>query len=75
MTKADIVERIQIDVGLSKKESTALLESVFSIMKKTLESGKNLKISGFGNFVVKQKRDRRGRKTREPSSGFRLSQN
>ena len=46
MTKADIVERIQIDVGLSKKESTALLESVFSIMKKTLESGKNLKISG-----------------------------
>ena len=61
MTKVDIVERIQANVGFSKKESAALLESVFSIMKKTIEAGENIKISGFGNFTVKQKKDRRGR--------------
>jgi integration host factor subunit alpha len=38
-----------------------MVEAVFSIMKNTLESGDNLKISGFGSFIVKQKSDRRGR--------------
>ena len=38
-----------------------MLETVFAIMKSTLESGEKLKISGFGNFEVKQKADRRGR--------------
>lgn len=61
MTKADIVEKIQTNIGLSKKESTELMETVFSVMKTTLESGETLKISGFGSFVVKQKNDRRGR--------------
>lgn len=61
MTKADIAERIQAGTGLSKKESTEMMEAVFSIMKSTLESGETLKISGFGSFIVKQKADRRGR--------------
>ena len=61
MTKADILERIHVTIGVSKKESIELLEAVFSLMKTTLESGESLKISGFGNFVVKQKKDRRGR--------------
>ena len=61
MTKADIFEKVQEAIGLSKKESAEMVEAVFSIMKSTLESGENLKISGFGNFVVKQKADRRGR--------------
>lgn len=61
MTKADIAERIQARIGLSKKESSEMMEALFSIMKSTLESGETLKISGFGNFVVKQKNDRRGR--------------
>lgn len=61
MTKADITERIQAGTSLSKKESTEMMEAVFTIMKTTLESGENLKISGFGNFIVKQKADRRGR--------------
>ena len=61
MTKADIVERISSELGFSKKESSDLLEGVISIIKTTLESGENLKISGFGNFIVKQKADRRGR--------------
>ena len=61
MTKADIVERIQTRTGLTKKEASEMMETVFSIMKTTLEQGENLKISGFGSFVVRQKADRRGR--------------
>lgn len=61
MTKADIVEKIYEKVGLSKKESAELVELVFDIMKNTLESGDKIKIAGFGNFVVKEKADRRGR--------------
>ena len=61
VTKADIFEKVQEAIGLSKKESAEMVEAVFSIMKSTLESGENLKIFGFGNFVVKQKADRRGR--------------
>ena len=61
MKKVDIAERIHTNTGLSKKESAEMLEAVLSIMKNTLESGKKLKISGFGNFEVKQKKDRRGR--------------
>ena len=38
-----------------------MMEEVFSIIKSTLEQGENLKIAGFGNFMVKQKNDRRGR--------------
>ena len=61
MTKADIAEKIQAGVGLSKKESAEMMEAVFSLMKETLESGETLKISGFGSFIVKEKADRRGR--------------
>lgn len=61
MTKADIAERIQSVTGLNKKDSIEVLELVLSIMKSTLEQGEALKISGFGNFVVKEKKDRRGR--------------
>ncbi len=61
MTKADIVERIHQRIGFSKKESAEMVETVFSILKSTLEAGEKIKIAGFGNFVVKQKADRRGR--------------
>lgn len=61
MTKADIVERIYVSTGMTQKESSEMVETVFSIMKSTLETGETLKISGFGSFVVKQKNDRRGR--------------
>jgi integration host factor subunit alpha len=61
MTKADIVEKIYDKVGFSKKESAELVEMVFDIIKGTLEKGDKIKIAGFGNFVVKEKADRRGR--------------
>ena len=61
MTKADIVEKIYEKVGFSKKESAELVEMVFDIIKNTLEKGDKIKLAGFGNFVVKEKADRRGR--------------
>lgn len=61
MTKADIVERIYEKVGFSKKEATEVVESIFDIIKKYLESDDKVKISGFGNFVVNEKHPRKGR--------------
>ena len=61
MTKADIVERIYEKVGFSKKEATDVVESIFGIIKGRLEKGEKVKISGFGIFVINEKRPRKGR--------------
>jgi len=61
MTKAEIVEQIYERVGFSKKEAAELVEKVFQIIKETLAEGEKVKISGFGNFVVRQKNARKGR--------------
>jgi integration host factor subunit alpha len=61
MTKADIIESIYEKVGLSKEESSRIVELVLETLKETLENGEKVKISGFGNFVVRTKRSRRGR--------------
>lgn len=61
MTKADVVKIICEKMGLGLKESTEIVDQVFEILKETLESGEKIKISGFGNFAVRQKRPRRGR--------------
>ncbi len=70
MTKADMVEKIYEKVGFSKKESAELVEAVFDIIKSTLEKGEKIKIAGFGNFVVKEKADRRGR---NPQTGEEIT--
>ncbi len=70
MTKVDIFEKVQECLGFTRKESAEMVEAVFAIMKSTLETGETLKISGFGNFVVKQKADRRGR---NPHTGESLT--
>lgn len=61
MTKAEIVEAIYEKIGFSKKESAEIVEMVFDTIKETLEKGERIKISGFGNFLVRQKRPRIGR--------------
>ncbi len=61
MTKAEIVEQIYERVGFSKKEAAELVEKVFEIIKETLAEGEKVKISGFGNFVVRGKNSRKGR--------------
>lgn len=62
MTKADIVQAVYARLGgFSKKESADLVDLVFETMKETLGRGEKIKISGFGNFVLRDKRARQGR--------------
>ncbi len=69
ITKADIVERVYQKIGFSKKESSELVESVFSTLKATLKKGEKVKISGFGNFLVREKKKRTGR---NPQTGEQM---
>jgi len=61
LTKIDIVEQVAAKCGYSKLEAADLVESVFESIKGALEAGENVKISGFGNFVLRDKRSRMGR--------------
>jgi integration host factor subunit alpha len=61
LTKAELIESIYEKIGFSKKEASDIVEMIFETLKITLEKGEKVKISGFGNFVVRQKRPRIGR--------------
>jgi integration host factor subunit alpha len=62
MTKAEIIDCVYEKVGgFSKKESAEVVEAVFETMKDVLSQGDKVKISGFGNFVVREKKERIGR--------------
>jgi integration host factor subunit alpha len=66
LTKAQIVESIQNHLGLPKNRSAQIVESLLEIIKKTLENGEDVLVSGFGKFCVKEKKERRGR---NPANG------
>lgn len=71
MTKADIIENVYERVGgFSKKEAAQIVEAVFDIIKVTLEDGEKIKLSGFGNFVVRDKKSRIGR---NPQTGDEIT--
>ena len=71
MTKADLVDVIYEKVGgFSKKEAAEVVEAVFDVMKGTLGKGESIKVSGFGNFVVRRKTQRIGR---NPQSGHPIT--
>jgi len=60
MTKADLVEIVYEKIGgLSKKESQDIVEKIFETMKASLKQGDKIKISGFGNFTLRDKRPRK----------------
>lgn len=61
LTKADLVERVFEQAGLSKREATDVIELIFQHMKDRLQRGDKVKISGFGNFIVRHKKPRVGR--------------
>jgi len=61
MTKADLVNKIFEQIGGTKKESADLVEKLFDVMKNTILEGDSIKISGFGNFIVRTKKPRVGR--------------
>ena len=67
MTKAEIIDAVYEKVGgFSKKEAAEIVEAVFDTMKEVLANGEKIKISGFGNFQVQEKRSRPGR---DPQTG------
>ncbi len=61
MTKADLIENVSERVGFYKKEASEIVELVFEVLKENLSTGENVKISGFGNFMVRRKKTRKGR--------------
>jgi integration host factor subunit alpha len=62
----DLIHSLRNQCGLSKQTSKALVETIFELSKKTLESGDSILISGFGKFSAKKKALRRGR---NPATG------
>jgi integration host factor subunit alpha len=71
MTKADIVQALYTRVGgFSKQECADLVDLVFETMKELLGRGEQLKLSGFGKFVLRDKETRRGR---NPQTGVPIT--
>ncbi len=66
LTKAHISNAISDQIGYPKNHSIEIVEILLEIIKKTLESGDDVLISGFGKFCVKEKKKRRGR---NPATG------
>ncbi len=61
LTKADIVEKLFEDIGLNRKDAKELVDMFFEEIKRNLEQGRAVKLSGFGNFDLRDKNERPGR--------------
>ena len=66
ITKSQLINHLYRNHNLSRDEASATIEALLEIIKKTLESGENLLVSGFGKFILKNKTSRRGR---NPATG------
>ena len=66
LTKADIIESVNQQLGFPQKKSTELVEQLIETIKSTLASGEEVLVSGFGKFCVNDKKERRGR---NPATG------
>ena len=61
LTKAEMAERLFENVGLNKREAKELVDAFFEVVRGSLERGQQVKLSGFGNFDLRQKNQRPGR--------------
>lgn len=61
LTKAEITDRLFTEVGLNKREAKDFVESFFEAILEALEAGDSVRISGFGNFDLREKKERPGR--------------
>lgn len=61
LTKADMVEHLYEELGLNKREAKDLVEMFFEEVRLALGQGQNVKLSGFGNFMLRDKTQRPGR--------------
>jgi len=66
LTKADMAEKLYQELGLNKREAKELVEMFFEEIRSALEAGHQVKLSGFGNFDLRDKNQRPGR---NPKSG------
>ena len=69
LTRADLAEAINRKLGLSRSESLGMVESILDHMTNALEEGENVKISGFGTFLLRDKNERIGR---NPKTGVEV---
>lgn len=61
LTKADLAEALHDHVGLNKREAKELVDLFFETLAETLENGQSIRLSGFGNFEMREKPERPGR--------------
>ncbi len=61
LTKADLATRLHEEIGLNKREAKEMVELFFESIRSELEMGSPVKLSGFGNFELKDKKERPGR--------------
>jgi len=69
LTRADLAEALNRKLGLSRSESLSMVESILDHMSNALEKGDNVKISGFGTFLLRDKAERIGR---NPKTGVEV---
>ena len=69
LTRADLADAINRRLGLSRSESLAMVESILDMMSDALADGENVKISGFGTFLLRDKTERLGR---NPKTGIEV---
>ena len=66
LTKAQIIDAIPEELSVSRKKSVEVVETLLEIIKRQMENGEDVLISGFGKFCIKDKKSRRGR---NPATG------
>ena len=69
LTRADLAETINRKMGFSRAESLALVEAILGRMCEAMGQGENVKVSGFGTFILRDKRERVGR---NPKTGIEV---
>lgn len=69
MTKADLIEDVSAAIGMSRKDSEVVVETIFDSIVKSLRSGGKIEIRGFGSFRARQRKPRTGR---NPKTGARV---
>jgi integration host factor subunit alpha len=69
LTRADLVDAVHVGVGLSKADAGRIVESVLGKISDALADGENVKLSGFGTFILRDKRQRIGR---NPKTGIEV---
>ncbi|MBD8678662.1 integration host factor subunit alpha [Sphingomonas sp. CFBP 13720] len=69
LTRADLAEEMHREIGLSRADSARIIEQLLTHMCEALSNGQNVKISGFGSFVLRDKGERVGR---NPKTGVEV---